>query len=64
MIENKTPVQAYKLQVFCTSCGDKLGHMLATGMSLMSSPPWYIHKCDICGIEKKFRSIYPRIIYE
>lgn len=39
-------------------CG---GEFRATGMTLLSSPPWYVHQCTKCRVTENFRISYPTI---
>jgi hypothetical protein len=63
MSETRTEVRPVEIDYVCDACG--VGHMRSTGISLMSSPPQYPHKCDKCGAEQTFTNArYPRVMYE
>lgn len=62
MAEKRVEVKMYQVTYTCGACG--VGKMKPTGISLMSNPPQYPHKCNKCGYENTFRSTYPKIVYE
>jgi len=56
-IEHK-PVQLRTLRALC-DVGGCNGEMKATNIVLMTLPPQYPHKCDMCGREISFSKAYP-----
>lgn len=47
----------------CKNCSD--GEMKSTGVVLTSNPPWYVHKCNSCGISENYlNQCYPWIYTE
>jgi hypothetical protein len=60
MPETRTALQPVRLDYTCDDCGQ--GQMHGTSMVLLSSPPQYPHRCDVCGAEKTFGGAsYPRV---
>lgn len=53
---------AVKVDQVCDRCGE--GFMRPTGMSLMSNPPQYPHRCENCDAHQNFHATYPRIEYK
>ncbi len=62
MAEKRTEVKTYQVTYTCDVCNE--GEMQPAGVTLMSNPAQYPHKCKKCGSEKTFRSKYPKIVYE
>lgn len=63
MAETRREVRVFRIDFVCESCNK--GNMVATGEMLTSNPPWYIHKCDNCGVtEKYFNKSYPSVEQE
>lgn len=54
-------VNVIQVDAQCERCGELLR---PTGISLMSNPPWYVHKCKGCGSEENLRIRYPYLAYE
>ncbi len=54
-------VNVMQIQATWERCGNLLQ---STRLSLMSNPPWYVHKCRGCGAEENLRKVYPYIAYE
>lgn len=62
MAIKEAPVDVVYVQLICDveNCS---GEMLPTGMALMSSPPQYPHKCNVCGVEVNQLVKYPKLDY-
>ena len=57
-------VRTYRVACRCPRClaGD---FCVVSGTTLLSDPPWYPHRCGLCGYEGHIRGKkYPRIVYE
>lgn len=55
------PLIQYQADLKCAvaQCGGRMCH---TGISKMSSPPWYEHQCSGCKAKEDLRSIYPGVV--
>ena len=60
-MKKTSEVKVRKVTIECEKCGVE---MFPTGVTLMSDPPQYPHKCDKCGNTVNMMEIYPRIEYE
>ena len=60
-MESRQEVKTYRVRMLCDECN---GEMKATGETLMTYPPKYIHKCELCGLVVTYAVSYPYIIYE
>ena len=61
--KEQTKIYIERLYCDCDDCG---GEMISTDVYFASYPPQYIHKCDLCGYEKRIMGgvKYPRNLYE
>ena len=62
MAEIRREVRTLEVAMRCKACG--LGEMFSTGITLMSNPPQYPHKCRACGAEETLLRRYPYIANE
>ena len=46
---------------FCDLCG---GEMVFTGDTILTSPPFHVHKCKECGQTELCKSVYPYLLHE
>jgi len=53
-------IQMQSVDEPCPVC--KQGYMRPTGVTLMSNPPQYPHKCTKCQYEQTYSMRYPYII--
>ncbi len=51
------PVNVVEVDYLCDDC--RIGKMRHTGMSLMSTPAKYPHRCTHCNAHQNFNSIFP-----
>lgn len=56
MSTEKAEVKVFITKLFCDKCK---GEMLPTGVTLLSNPPQYMHKCGGCGHMETHRGAYP-----
>ena len=62
MSEQITEVHTFLIHLICDECG---GKMLPTGIMLLSDPPIYPHKCNICNTSIEIREFkYPKTMYK
>lgn len=61
-MEKKIEVRSFEISYICDRCNE--GTMIYTGVTLMSNPPQYPHRCDTCFNTQNLKNIYPRIHYE
>jgi hypothetical protein len=52
---------AHEVNYLCDDCGK--GVMRSMGICLLSNPPQYPHRCNVCEVEKIFNRTFPRIEY-
>ena len=63
MSERTFEIKQIGVEYVCDSCG--VGTMEnKTGMTLLSNPAQYVHRCNKCGYEASFRTTYPGIRIE
>lgn len=55
----ETPVGWVLEEYVCDACGK--GKMIPTGMTLMSQPAQYPHRCDTCDAHQNFKARYPNL---
>jgi transposase-like protein len=55
-------VETSQVDERCPVCGQ--GWMRPTGITLMSNPPQYPHKCTSCAYEQTYSVRYPYIVHE
>lgn len=55
------PLRPIRVDYKCDKCGD--GCMRPTGTVLMSDPPKYEHRCQLCGARQNFTHQYPTIMH-
>lgn len=60
-MEREVDVKAVRVHQMCEECED--GELKATGVTYMTSPPRYEHRCNKCNHKETFRKIYPAIEY-
>jgi hypothetical protein len=58
----KTELVSYRYDRGCM-CGPE-GRMRPTGLTLLTDPPRYPHKCTACGREETFLVSYPYLGHE
>lgn len=59
--EKRVEIIPVKSIMPCSKCD---GEMEFTGTSILTNPPYNVHKCDKCGCEEEFSGVtYPRIDY-
>lgn len=61
MPRNEVPAEAVIIDYICDACGN--GHMLPSGMILLSDPPKYPHECNKCGAAQTFGTKYPETLF-
>ncbi len=61
MEKAREPQTVQYVDYICDNCGE--GHMLPTGIALLSYPAKYEHKCTKCGSKQYFKETYPAIRY-
>lgn len=61
MPRHEVPAEAVIVDYVCDACGN--GHMLPSGMMLLSDPPEWPHKCINCGETKTFNTKYPETVF-
>jgi hypothetical protein len=59
--EIKKEVTPYEVNISCIKCS--FGFMLPTGITYMTNPPQYEHKCNKCENKENFTLTYPYIIH-
>lgn len=59
-MEKEKEVKAYKITYLCDKCGEEVKF---TGITLMSYPPQYEHKCK-CGETYYLKKSYPSVKYK
>jgi DNA-directed RNA polymerase subunit RPC12/RpoP len=57
----QTPLRPIQVDYICDACGQ--GHYRSTGVSLMSNPPQYPHKCTNCDSTQVFTERFPVLRY-
>lgn len=62
MSEIVQEVHVYRIQYICDKCQE--GYMIPTNVALLSNPPQYSYKCNMCNWKKTFNTEYPRIEYQ
>jgi len=60
MKEVSEQVMTYRVKAYCTK-KDCRGEMRFTGSSLLTSPPMYTHRCEVCGSSENVYKMYPII---
>ncbi len=55
-------VETSQVDERCPVCGQ--GWMRPTGITLLSNPPQYPHKCTKCAYEQTYSVRYPYIVHE
>jgi hypothetical protein len=63
MTERRVPVRTIRVTMPCPAEGCA-GEMRHTGLTLTSNPPWFVHRCPVCGHEDQLRRRYPVLEYE
>lgn len=53
-------IQTQQVDEQCSSCGK--GFMRPTGISLLSTPPQYEHKCTNCSHKQHYSVRYPHVV--
>lgn len=61
MGRHETPAEAVIVDYVCDECG--YGHMLPSGMMLLSNPPKFPHECNKCGATQTFNTKYPETVF-
>jgi hypothetical protein len=59
--EIKTEVKTYKVDILCSICD---GVMHSTGVTFLTNPQKFEHKCTKCDYKESFIELYPTIKYE
>lgn len=62
MAETYKELQPVKVGYICDECWE--GELVFTGITKMSSPPIYVHKCSKCKETFNLRKQYPTIEYK
>lgn len=62
--ESYTDIEEVKPFLVIKKCLKCKIEMKPTGLSLLSSPPQFPHKCPRCGYEENFSKVYPCLEYE
>ncbi len=57
----KMEAKTYQVEYRCDDCGE--ANMEATNVVKTSMPPWYVHRCPKCGVEKDLRERYPHMAF-
>lgn len=58
-----TELKTFEKNMKCTKEGCT-GKIVYTGGMLTSNPPWFGHRCTICGLDLNLRERFPRLIYQ
>lgn len=62
MAEIHKELKPVQVNYTCDACGD--GELKFTGMTKMSYPPIYVHKCSKCKEVFDLRKKYPSVEYK
>lgn len=63
MAETKKLLHIYRLDYHCDEL-DCDGLMEPTGECLPTATPQYMHKCNKCGVRRRFWKAYPKLVYK
>ena len=61
-MEKSYEIKPVGIKYVCDNCDE--GEMLVSGnIMLMTDPPKFPHKCNVCDFEKNFTTKYPFVTY-